>query len=85
MLYQVQHPKSTDSRVIFIEPTIVNSHCNIMNDALNINIGIFCNDMLKGREKWLNEYEDRDVYKENLKNFSTVSLIDSILILAAVL
>jgi hypothetical protein len=45
-------------KVIFIEPTIATiatSHFNIMDDTLNIDIGIFCNDMFKGGEKWLNE------------------------------
>ena len=50
-----QHPKSGYSRVIFVEPSATTSvfHCNIMNDALNIDVRILCNDIIEGAKAWL--------------------------------
>jgi len=66
-----QHPESTYSRVMFIEPTATTNvlHNIVMNDALNIDVRIFCNDMLEGAKEWLNKVEKTDLYKENYNKF----------------
>ena len=40
-----------------------------MNDALNIDVRIFCNDLISGAEKWLEENENTDLYKKNYDKF----------------
>lgn len=66
-----QHPKGTYSRVLFVEPTATAMVChnNVMNDALNIDIRIFCNDMIEGARRWLQKVEKTDLYKENYNKF----------------
>lgn len=66
-----QHPKSTYSRVLFVEPTATTNvfHNNVMNDALNIDVRIFCNDMIEGAKEWLQKVEKTDLYKENYNKF----------------
>ena len=66
-----QHPKSTYSRVLFIEPSATTNvfHNIIMNDALNIDLGIFCNDMIEGAKNWLKDVEQTDLYKVNYSKF----------------
>jgi len=66
-----QHPKSNYSRVLFIEPTATTNvfHRNILNDALNIDVRIFCNDIVEGVKKWLKEVEKTDLYKKNYNKF----------------
>ena len=43
-----QHPKSNYKRVLFVEPSATTNvfHNNIMNDALNIDVRIFFNDII---------------------------------------
>jgi hypothetical protein len=62
-----QHPGSNYKRVIFVEPSATTYifHNNILNDALNIDVRIFCNDIISGAEEWLNENENTDLYKRN--------------------
>ena len=66
-----QHNKSSYKRVLFIEPSATTNilHNNIMNDALNIDVKIFCNDLVNGAEKWLDENENTDLYKKNYDKF----------------
>lgn len=70
MLHQgsSQHPAGRYSRVVFVEPQAAGDvvlHCNILNDALNIDVGIFCSDILKGALAWLNKVEQTDRYQRN--------------------
>lgn len=66
-----QHPNSSYKRVLFIEPSATTNifHNNIMNDALNIDVKIFCNDIISGAEKWLKENENTGLYKKNYHKF----------------
>lgn len=66
-----QHNKSNYKRVLFVEPSATTNifHNNIMNDALNIDVRIFCNDLVGGAEKWLGENENTDLYKKNYDKF----------------
>ena len=66
-----QHSKSGYSRVIFVEPSASTNifHCNILNDALNIDVRIFCYDIIEGAKAWLKKYEGTDIYKKNYGKF----------------
>jgi len=66
-----QHKKSNYKRVLFVEPTATTNifHNNIMNDALNIDVRIFCDDLISGAGKWLKENENTDLYKKNYDKF----------------
>ena len=66
-----KNPKSNYSRVLFVEPTATTNvfHCNIFNDALNINVRIFCSDIAEGVREWLAEVENTDLYKKNYGKF----------------
>src|SRR5699024_6261516 len=46
-----QHPRGRHSRIIFVEPgqSGIVLHNNIMNDALNIDVHIFCEDICRDR------------------------------------
>jgi hypothetical protein len=67
----LQHPQSSFSRVLFLEPgTSTNTlHRNIMMNALNIDVRIFCQDMLSGAYEWLEKAEDTDRFRENSSRF----------------
>jgi len=66
-----QHPNNTYKRVLFVEPSATTNvfHNNIMNDALNIDVRIFCSDMIAGAEKWLEENEETELFKKNYDKF----------------
>ena len=66
-----QHNKSNYSRILFVEPSVINliAHNNIMNDALNIDIKIFCKDIIAGAEEYLAENEETELYKINYDKF----------------
>ena len=66
-----KHPKSGYSRVLFVEPSVTTNvfHCNIMNDALNIDVRIFCNDIVDGAKVWLQQYEETDLFKRNYDKY----------------
>ena len=66
-----QHSKSNYSRVLFVEPSATTNvfHNNIMNDALNIDVRIFCQDIVEGANKWLQKVENTELYKKNYDKF----------------
>ena len=66
-----QHPHSTYSRVIFVEPRNdeLTMHCNILNDALNVDVHIFCNDIVRSAKEWLDQVENTEQYKTNYDRF----------------
>lgn len=66
-----QHPKSSYSRVVFLEPSATTNvfHRNILNDALNLDVRLFCLDMLDGAKKWLQEHEGTELYEKNYSKF----------------
>ena len=68
-----QNPRSGYSRGIFVEPFATTNvfHCNVMNDALNIDVRIFCNDIIDGANVWLQEYEGTELFKQNHEKFMT--------------
>lgn len=66
-----QHSKNKYSRVLFVEPSATTNvfHNNIMNDALNIDVRIFCQDIINGVNQWLQEVEDTELFKANYDKF----------------
>jgi hypothetical protein len=65
------HPKSAFSRIIFIEPhTTTNTvHNCILNDALCIDLQIFCREVIAGVRAWLDQVENADPFKTNYEKF----------------
>ena len=59
------------SRILFVEPTATTNifHRNILNDALNIDVRIFCLDIIEGAKEWLDEVEETDRFQENYGKF----------------
>ena len=66
-----QNPKNKYVRVLFIEPTATTGtfHNNIINDALNIDVRIFCSDIVRGARVWLEKAKDTELYKINYDKF----------------
>jgi len=62
-----QHPESRYSRFIFVEPSATTHtlHCNVIQDALNIDVGIFCEDIIAGALCWLSEVEGSKRFERN--------------------
>lgn len=66
-----QHLHSSFSRVLFVEPTATTTvfHCNIMNDALNIDVRIFCDDIVAGAYEWLEKVSGTERFERNFNKF----------------
>lgn len=68
-----QHPNSRYKRILFLEPgssTIV-AHNNVLNDALNIDVRIFCEDIVSAVQSWLPGAEKLPQFAGNLSRFVT--------------
>lgn len=67
-----QHPKSPFSRIIFIEPGATTNviHYEQLNDALCIDINLFCREVTSGARLWLKEAEDEPLYQKNYERFA---------------
>lgn len=66
------HEKSRYSRILFIEPDNKNHitcHNNVLNDALNIDVNIFCNTMIKSVRHWLSSVQNNNNFKNNYSSF----------------
>jgi hypothetical protein len=68
---RAQHPNLGFSRILFVEPGVSTNvfHNNVLNDALNIDVSIFCSDILQGAEHWLHIAEITENYKKNFHLF----------------
>jgi hypothetical protein len=75
MLHQgrTQHPQGRYSRIIFVEPGVGGMvfHNNILNDALNIDVRIFCEDLYSAVETWLPGAQQLPHFQINIANFVT--------------
>lgn len=73
MLHQgsTQHPRGRYSRIIFVEPGSSGMllHNNIMNDALNIDVRIFCEDVCAATEHWWPAASAQPEFQTNLARF----------------
>lgn len=65
------HPKGKFSRILFVEPTAIDSdlHCRIVEGALVLDVRIFCQEIIKGAEKWLEEKEKTELFQKNMAKF----------------
>lgn len=54
------------SRVLFVEPSAGVFHRNVINGALNLDIRIFCGDIVKGANAWLANVQGRPPFQTNL-------------------
>jgi hypothetical protein len=66
-----EHKKSSYSRILFVEPSVKGFvfHNNILNDSLNIDLNIFCNNMIESVRKWIDSVKNDSVFIENYKHF----------------
>ena len=67
-----QHPSSKYVRVLFVEPGATTNvfHNNIMNDALNIDVRIFCEDLCAAAERWLKGAQLLPHFETNFSKFA---------------
>jgi hypothetical protein len=67
-----QHPANPQPRIIFIEPGVTTNviHYGRMNDALCIDLNLFCREMLAGARAWLARAEHTDNYIRNYERFA---------------
>lgn len=66
------HKNSTYSRILFVEPSEKNSivlNNNIINGALNIDVNIFCTDMIASVRNWLTLVKNDETFQENYSSF----------------
>ena len=59
------------SRILFLEPGRGVMHNVVINDALNIDVRIFCNDMAEAVEAWLAQATTLPHFAGNLSQFVT--------------
>lgn len=72
MLHQgtTQETEIGYSRILFLEPTNTNSfHDNILQDALNIDLNIFCLSMIEAVEEWLVQVKNNPSFIKNYQTF----------------
>jgi hypothetical protein len=65
-----RHEKLGYTRIIFLEPSVNRKfHRNIINDAFNIDLKIFCEDITQSVREWHNYVKDNVHFKENYSHF----------------
>lgn len=63
------HEKLGYSRIIFLEPSLNRTfHNNVLNDAYNIDLKIFCTDIVSSVREWLESIKEDENYIENNKH-----------------
>jgi hypothetical protein len=67
-----QHPSGRYKRIIFVEPGSTGNllHRNLINDAMNLDVPTFCNDILDGADTWFEEAEQTSEYRKNYPQFA---------------
>lgn len=63
-----QHSQSRYARILFVEPGTTTNvfHMNVINDALNIDVRLFCLDIVKGARRWVEQVTGTEPYETNL-------------------
>jgi hypothetical protein len=65
-----KHAKLGYSRIIFLEPdSNMHFHRNILNDAFNLDLVIFCKDIVNSVREWLPTMENNSSFQNNYKHF----------------
>lgn len=61
------HTQSRYSRVLFVEPGASAStfHCNVLNDALNLDVGLFCSSIVDNARRWLHDMVGTEPFDTN--------------------
>lgn len=68
-----RHNKMNYSRVFFIYPnSMIQTHNCVFNDALNIDIILFCRQMVSSAKEWLNDNDDNAVVKRNYEKLMKI-------------
>lgn len=66
-----QHPKSTFSRIIFVEPGAkLTIRYTVLNDALCIDLVSFCREVIAGATLWLDAVEGTTRFQSNYDRFA---------------
>ena len=67
-----QHPKSQFSRIMFIEPGATTNviHYGQLNDALCIDLNLFCREVISGARLWLKQAEQEENFIKNYERFA---------------
>jgi hypothetical protein len=67
-----QHSKSLFSRIVFIEPGATTNviHYGQINDALCIDLNLFCREVIAGARVWLQAVEATEQYVKNYERFA---------------
>lgn len=65
---QFRNSKLQFSRVLFTLPEVCGAifHNNVLNDALNLDAGMFCDDVVASGRLWLSENENNAIVQTNL-------------------
>ena len=64
--FSTQHSKSTYSRILFLIPNgCLIAHNNIVNGALNIDVIIFCQNMITAVRRWYSNIKDDPTFQRN--------------------
>lgn len=60
------------TRVLFLAPTDANRLCmhnNVLNDALNLDVGEFCRDMISAVRIWMHREASNPTFQRNMASF----------------
>lgn len=62
------HPQSRYTRILFVEPGTTTNvfHMNVINDALNIDVRLFCLEVVTGARRWVEQVTGTEPYETNL-------------------
>ena len=62
------HPNMQYARVLFTVPNVARNvfHCNILNDALNLDATVFCRDMIQAVNQWYAAKQDEPSVVANM-------------------
>lgn len=69
---RAEHRALGYSRILFIDPDSAHGailHNNILNDALNIDVRVFCTDIIQGVKTWITENSGNVDFQRNYKTF----------------
>ena len=69
---KVAHKKLGYSKILFADPNSASDiimHNNILNDALNVDIRQFCQDIVEGVRAWLEDIVSDEFFNANYKHF----------------
>lgn len=68
---RTKHPRGSFSRILFIKPHPSRpvAHMNVMDHALNIDVRMFCLEMVAAARNWLTSVQGTEPYETNLNAF----------------